>query len=579
MTRLNPLLLWLIACVALIMRLYGHRHGLGFHPDERHIIMVVSDMRWNQLNPHSFAYGSLPFYLLWAAGQLMSLIDPHWASYDGYFLLGRKLAALIGTATVLATFGLAKGILKSSALALIAALVLAANPFHIQNSHFYTVDGLLTLLCTLCLLSLQRWWLEPSSRRLLRVAILLGLAFSTKIAAATLLLPVLLAIFDRSVDYKAGTKALWSPFTSKPFYLRLVGVLAVAALVNFLTMPYAVLDFAKFKHDILEQNSMVWGIWVPPYTIQYQGTSPYFYHLEQMARFTVGWPLFFLSLFGAARLVKAAWRNSDRPALFGLIWSAALFLSFASLQVKFLRYLLPIYPMIAVAVAAVLLPPESILQLQRQRLQRFGIVLLPVLALFAGLRALTIYDHEHTWFTASRWIYKNIPAGSVLIGEHWDDKIPLGLPGFDAGIYKSATPYGELPVYEDDTPKKSNEWCTTLSRTDVIALPTARGYAAIPRQPHRFPWTIGFFKTLFNGQLGFELAASFKVRPTLLGIELRDDLGDESLTVYDHPKALVFRNTQHKSADELCKIIDAQRGPISWQEWENWMVAEGREAL
>ena len=35
------------------------------------------------------------------------------------------------------------------------------------------------------------------------------------------------------------------------------------------------------------------------------------------------------------------------------------------------------------------------------------------------------------------------------------------------------------------------------------------------------------------------------------GIHIVDDYADETFTVYDHPKVLIFRNTQHLSPSEI----------------------------
>jgi hypothetical protein len=40
-----------------------------------------------------------------------------------------------------------------------------------------------------------------------------------------------------------------------------------------------------------------------------------------------------------------------------------------------------------------------------------------------------VYHREHTWIQASRWIYANVPPGSVLLWELWDDPLPKSIPG------------------------------------------------------------------------------------------------------------------------------------------------------
>ena len=39
-----------------------------------------------------------------------------------------------------------------------------------------------------------------------------------------------------------------------------------------------------------------------------------------------------------------------------------------------------------------------------------------------------VYRGEHTWITASRWIYENVPEGSTILWELWDDPLPKSIP-------------------------------------------------------------------------------------------------------------------------------------------------------
>ena len=63
-----------------------------------------------------------------------------------------------------------------------------------------------------------------------------------------------------------------------------------------------------------------------------------------------------------------------------------------------------------------------------------------------------IYTRPHSRVEASRWIYANVPRGSVLANEHWDDGLPLRVDGKDGfgGWYKGI----EITNYDEDTPEK-----------------------------------------------------------------------------------------------------------------------------
>jgi hypothetical protein len=64
---------------------------------------------------------------------------------------------------------------------------------------------------------------------------------------------------------------------------------------------------------------------------------------------------------------------------------------------------------------------------------------------------------------------------------------------------------------------------------------------------------------LFAGELGFQLEQEFTRDPTWLNPRIPPLAGaapallrpDESFVVYDHPRALIFRNVDYLPADEL----------------------------
>ena len=164
--------------------------------------------------------------------------------------------------------------------------------------------------------------------------------------------------------------------------------------------------------------------------------------------------------------------------------------------------------------------------------------------LLYALAFCSIYTVPHTRVTASRWIFANVPEGSTLASEHWDDVLPIGgLDGKTAygssGMFKQV----QMTNYEDDTPEKLDKMVTNLTKVDYVVLSSNRLYDSIPRLPLRYPMTIRYYQLLFSGDLGFELAAEFTSYPRLFGIQLPDQVAEEAFSVYDHPRVLIFQKT------------------------------------
>ena len=115
--RWRPLALFGLALLGLALRLYGLNwdQGNNFHPDERQILFRVMDLSWpnsiaqffdpqhSPLNPHFFAYGSFPLYLLAFVGSILVRFSPGMGTIDNLTLVGRAISALFDSSTILLT--------------------------------------------------------------------------------------------------------------------------------------------------------------------------------------------------------------------------------------------------------------------------------------------------------------------------------------------------------------------------------------------------------------------------------------------------------------------------------------------
>ena len=119
--RWQPFVLCGIALLGFALRLYGLNWDAGnsFHPDERQILFHVTTLSWptsfaqfldpvhSPLNPHFFAYGSFPLYLLATLGNMLVRFYPAVGSFSNLTLVGRVLSALFDSGTILLTGWLA----------------------------------------------------------------------------------------------------------------------------------------------------------------------------------------------------------------------------------------------------------------------------------------------------------------------------------------------------------------------------------------------------------------------------------------------------------------------------------------
>src|SRR2546423_842959 len=119
--RWRPFALFALALLGLALRLDGLNwdQGNNFHPDERQILFRVTALSWpgslaqfldpanSPLNPHFFAYGSFPLYLLAITGNVLSHFFPDVTSLANLTLVGRIISAIFDCGTILLTGWLA----------------------------------------------------------------------------------------------------------------------------------------------------------------------------------------------------------------------------------------------------------------------------------------------------------------------------------------------------------------------------------------------------------------------------------------------------------------------------------------
>lgn len=351
-----------------------------------------------------------------------------------------------------------------------------------------------------------------------------------------------------------------------------VGLLAILILAfTAMFMPYSFIKSTQFINELKAQIAMNSNAYVFPYTLQYINTPAYLYHLKQIFFYGAGPIISLLALAGilitiystvrnlAPRLSKPPknWLNKIRLfvqvaineltsnwSLIYLLMAVVFFAVIGRSAVKFMRYLLLWYPFLAVMATIDIYWWLGKVNLSWQ-LKKATLLIILALAALWTTSFLHIYLQPHTRVVASDWMLANIPPGSTIAAEHWDDRLPLsGGENFQ---------YVELPLYEQ--PDDQNKWRlinANLDQADYIVLASNRLFTPLPklancsRTPERcYPLTTEYYEQLFAGQLGFTKVADFTSRPTLpkwLGsLEIVDDNADESFTVYDHPHVIIFR--------------------------------------
>jgi len=540
----QKILFLIIILLGLFLRIIGLNwdQGQHLHPDERFLTMVLTDIKIPQdlteylnpkissLNPYNqkysfFVYGSFPINFVKIIGEIIKF-----NSYDQIYLVGRVVTIIIDTLIILLIYLICKKIINSK-FGLISAFLYSTCVLPIQLSRFYTVDPFLNFFIFLSFYFLVK--LSSSKNKLLAVLFLsfsFSLSLSSKISAIYFLPIVLilfLYIFRKNFKDLLIYGILFSIFTIIFFRFLQPQFFNNGNYFDWHINP-------QFLNNLNELKSWDKNPAFPP-AIQWIKVTPILFPFKNILFWGLGFPLSVFFIISTFFCINFFIKNKSKQSFFLIIsffWILFLILIQGSQSVSTIRYFLPIYPFICIVsgfylyflIKNKLIPPQ-------------------VLSLFLiyPLMFNSIFFKPHTRLSASHWIYDNISPSSTIATEYWDDPLPLSLKNNSNHNYNNI----ELHVADIEDNQKINKLIDQLNQSDYYILSSNRFYKPIPQNYEIFPETSKFYKSLFDGTLGFKKVAEFTSYPCFFGFCLNDDNAEEAFTVYDHPKVIIFQKVSH----------------------------------
>jgi len=565
------ILLFFIILVGFCFRFYNLNWDQGhhLHPDERAIVMFTTPLRFpksiasflspqSPWNPHFFAYGNFPLYLLKITGSVLANFNPLYSLYEKINLVGRAISVIADLGTLILIYALAKKLFNRS-VGLLASLFYAVSVFSIQAAHFYAVDALLTFFIFLTLYQLIRFYNQPGYKNAILSGIFFGLCLATKISAIALVSAIGAVL---SVDFllillkNPHHPHIWFPHISKFLKKLFIDglIITIVTVTTFaLLEPYALLDFNEFWRQTLEQSQMTHNAFVFPYTLQYVGITPYLYEIKNIFLWGQGPILATISFLGIFYIIfliiKKQKKDKWAQELILAIFLISYFAIVGKFAVGWMRYMLPLYPLFCLFGAVLVHRLNQILKIKIRSHLILNVlyIIFYISILVWPLSFMYIYTLPNTRVLASDWIYKNIPSNSKIARERWDDGLPLD----------GTKPYQilELPIYDIQNPLIEEQIYQTAQKADYIVVASNRLYVPLQRLAGNCQkWNLPpekcyknadlYYKKLFNGKLGYKKVAAFSIYPKIpfLNIIINDSAADESFSVYDHPKIMIFKN-------------------------------------
>lgn len=503
-----------LAALALGLRVYGLRWGLPEGFEEATPLREAWEMwgwglkRGVDLNPHFFKYPSLVIYLQFASqgllylglslsGAISSAIDFHLLyvlDKTPFFVLGRALNVILGTATVVTVYLFGRR-LWGAAAGIPAALFLATSSLHVSRSQMIEVDVALTFFVITALWLLWEAIESGSARRYAYAGTAMGLAMSAKYTGALIGVAVLVAYFigTRNRVSRRGSGASWP-----------VAIALLTAVATFiLTSPFVLLDYNAFwTHFSAEREHMLLG--------HFGGgeTPAWLYYARTLLSDRLGPPLALLALLGFA---VYALRRRETGALLIAAFLVPYLLGISTWQMRAERYLLPALPLLFLFAGAALALTMRIGRLSRRGPTAKALVVggLTVLAALPMLRSLPDYMRElgpDSRTVAARWIRENVPPGSMIVTEEYGPSL-MGpaeymdldpavrgqlRPGVDCGRYAVQT----IPMFQVVPERASGYYDLSLYADADYVITTSSVRSRYMRQPARFHMQAAFYDSL-----------------------------------------------------------------------------------
>lgn len=338
------------------MRIAGLRWGLpnelhiySYHPDE--FLTIGSSARiaglidsHRTLNPGLYNYPSLYLYISALSMMVANGYGLLNSSADIY-LAARIVTVLMALGSIGATYWAGREMFGRK-VGLLAALILAIAPIHVQHAHFATVDVPSTLFIALCLGYSAKIIKSGSRRDYILAGITAGLAAGTKYNAGLIVLaPIAAAILNNLWTEQKLSPPLGGRALSLALNLNLWLIPAFTILAFIFSTPGCILYNSQFLHGLTyEMNHASKG-----HGLVFAGTgNGFLYTLTSSLHYGLGYGL---ALFFVIASIGGICKR-DKNALMMLAFIIPYYALISLSQVRFARYALPMFPAVAILISS-----------------------------------------------------------------------------------------------------------------------------------------------------------------------------------------------------------------------------------
>jgi hypothetical protein len=569
MTSARKALLAAVGIVVIVLRIGGWDRGVSdfvfpeasengktssffhFHPDETTLLQASLHLE-DPTKPPLTAYGTLPMYVArvvleaaaFASGRPAELETEEGRRFA--VQTARVLSLVLSLVTLLVIWVLTRRLWGDDS-GLGVLLMVGAAPLAIQQSQFYTVDGLFALLALMSLGATIQLAEKRSPFAYVIAGILIGATAATRLNG--LLTAVVLVVIHISVlpgtGWRRQLRKLRAP---ELWYAGFATILTLLVLQPHLLLNPGAMFQSTSTNDFAYSMAIARGEVLRTWSLFDTHTIPYLHFWTDLWPQGVGWPL---TLLLAAGWIRALVRGGQADRWIAL-WCLLFFLTVGGLHTKHVRYLLPLLAPLAMLAAHLI---SSLWDRYRNRWV-IGISVCILLHTWTyGIAFSRIYRVEDARISAGRWIHENVPKGASVAVERggfsmrgsFSDKTYVEHDLNTSTIFatRGYLTCGAAAQYLE----------SRLDDVDWIAITDVNRYRQYAAAADLYPVLASFYQVLVEGGLGFHPEQYFKVYPKVAGLSFPDDDAEPSFLGFDHPAVHVFRQEP-----EYRKALEDWRG-------------------
>ena len=312
---------------ALTWGLPNQTHGYSYHPDEFLTVGAAFNVFSNAtLDTHFYNYPTLYPYLCSFIQGISAATGM--ATEFGLYLACRIMTLLMSVGAVaVCMFSIAK--LYGRKAGLICGAFLAFAAVHVQHSHFATVDVPSTLFVAACIVSALAFLKSCKIKWIIWAGVFAGFAAGTKYNAGLVVFAALITPFL----YEQKT-----PVIKRIGQAATAGISTIVAFV--ISTPACLLYSDEFMHGIdyeLKHSAEGHGL-------VFAGTGPGILYAFHNLSWAIGIPMLILFIAAVVYTLVAKRRDVLVPLAFLVPYFMLMLMS----QVRFVRYGIPLLPCIAI---------------------------------------------------------------------------------------------------------------------------------------------------------------------------------------------------------------------------------------